>query len=55
MTLVAGRLGAISGNVVFGYLVESNCIVPIVSVAVVLILGGLAGMWLPNTTRVSMH
>jgi len=51
ITLVAARLGAILGNLVFGYLVDVNCAVPIVSVAVLLAAGGLLGILLPNTTR----
>jgi len=49
--LAAARVGAIMGNVVFGYLVETNCAIPIISVAALLVLGGLAGLLLPNTTR----
>lgn len=33
VTLVAARLGAIVGNLVFGYLVESHCATPILMVA----------------------
>ena len=51
VTLITARLGAILGNVVFGYLVEVNCAVPILSVATLLALGGLAGLLLPNTTN----
>ncbi len=54
VTLVTARLGAILGNVVFGYLVEVNCAIPILSVAALLIVGGLAGLLLPNTTRTEL-
>lgn len=37
ITLVAARLGAIVGNLVFGYLVESHCATPILMVAGLLI------------------
>ena len=37
VTLVAARLGAITGNLVFGYLVESHCATPILMVATLLI------------------
>ena len=37
ITLAAARLGAILGNLVFGYLVETNCAIPILAVAVLLI------------------
>eukprot|EP00092_Neocalanus_flemingeri_P032628 GFUD01035489.1.p1 GENE.GFUD01035489.1~~GFUD01035489.1.p1 ORF type:complete len:574 (-),score=164.16 GFUD01035489.1:136-1857(-) len=51
LTLVAARLGAILGNLVFGYLVESHCAVPILTVAGLLIGGGFMGLLLPNTTQ----
>lgn len=54
VTLVFGRLGAIVGNVVFGYLVESNCAIPILSVAILLMSGGLLGLLLPNTSKTTL-
>ena len=54
ITLAASRFGAIMGNVLFGYLVESNCAIPLVSVSALLISGGLLGILLPNTTRQSL-
>ena len=51
VTLIAARLGAILGNVVFGYLIEVSCAVPIISVAVLLVGGGLLCLFLPNTTQ----
>jgi len=51
ITLVAARMGAILGQLVFGYLVEVNCAIPIVSVAVLLAAGGLLSFLLPNTTK----
>lgn len=54
ITLIPARMGAILGNVAFGYLVETNCAIPILSVAVLLASGGLAGLFLPNTTRVAL-
>jgi VNT family MFS transporter (synaptic vesicle glycoprotein 2) len=50
VTLVSARLGAIIGNIVFGYFVNTYCSLPILSVAVLLIGGGLLGLFLPNTT-----
>merc|ERR1719158_1747205 len=41
VTLAVARLGAILGNLVFGYLVESHCSIPILTVAGLLIGGGL--------------
>jgi len=54
ITLAASRFGAIMGNVLFGYLVESNCAIPLVSVATLLVSGGLLGSLLPNTTKQSL-
>lgn len=51
VTLLAARLGAILGNVVFGYFVDTHCAVPIMAVAVLLVFGGLCGLLLPNTTQ----
>jgi len=50
ITLLAARLGAILGNVIFGYFVDTMCAVPIMAVAALLITGGLCGLLLPNTT-----
>lgn len=55
VTLVAARLGAILGNLVFGYLVETHCSVPILMVAALLIGGGFMGLLLPNTTRKALQ
>ena len=38
ITLVAARLGAILGNLAFGYLVDTNCAVPILLVAALAVL-----------------
>ena len=51
VTLMATRLGAIMGNVMFGYLVEASCAVPLTAVAVLLVSGGLMGLLLPNTSK----
>ena len=51
ITLAAARFGAILGNLVFGYFVETSCAVPIFAVATLLIGGGLMGLLLPNTTK----
>jgi len=50
ITLVSARIGAILGNLVFGYLVETYCAIPILMVATLLIGGGLMSILLPNTT-----
>lgn len=51
ITLAVARMGAILGNVVFGYLIEINCAIPILMVAFLLLSGGLVSLRLPNTTN----
>ena len=51
VTLAVARLGAILGNVVFGYFIEVSCAVPILMVAVLLVSGGLLSIKLPNTSQ----
>ncbi len=51
VTLVPARFGAILGNIVFGFAIEVNCAIPILSVAALLASGGIVGLFLPNTTR----
>ena len=43
-----GRVASILGNVVFGQLIDLNCAVPMVTVATLLLLGGLSAVKLPN-------
>ena len=50
-----GRIAAISGNVVFGSLVDVHCAVPMIMVAALLTIGGLSAIKLPNTTGVDIH
>ena len=55
VTLAAGRLGAILGQLTFGYMLDVNCAVPIVLVAVLMITGGLTGILVPNTTGIALN
>ena len=54
VTLAVARLGAILGNVIFGYFIELSCAVPILMVAVLLISGGLLSIKLPSTSRTAL-
>jgi len=54
VSLAIARLGAISGNVVFGELIESSCAIPILMVAVLLLSGGLLSIKLPNTSNAAL-
>lgn len=51
ITLAAARLGAILGNIIFGFMLDVACAVPILLVAALLIGGGLLGLLLPNTSK----
>uniref|UniRef100_UPI00398F7C3A synaptic vesicle glycoprotein 2C n=1 Tax=Pristiophorus japonicus TaxID=55135 RepID=UPI00398F7C3A len=48
------RVAAILGNIAFGQLVDVNCIVPILLVAVLLFIGSLACLKLPNTKKIEL-
>ncbi|XP_026856386.2 synaptic vesicle glycoprotein 2B isoform X2 [Electrophorus electricus] len=49
-----GRVAAIMANVVFGQLVDSNCALPIVLVAALLLTGSLAALHLPPTKQTEL-
>ena len=49
--LLMGRIGAIFGTNIFGALVRVNPSIPILIVAGVLLVGGVAALPLPKTTR----
>ncbi|WAR08208.1 SV2B-like protein [Mya arenaria] len=50
-----GRIAAITGNMVFGALVDIHCAIPMIMVAVLLTIGGLSAIKLPNTTGKDIH
>ncbi|KAG1663264.1 Synaptic vesicle glycoprotein 2B [Nymphon striatum] len=50
LILLTGRVGAILGNVIFGYFIDLACAVPILLVAALLGGSGLISFLLPNTT-----
>ncbi|RXM97361.1 Synaptic vesicle glycoprotein 2C [Acipenser ruthenus] len=49
-----GRVASILGNVVFGQLVDTNCAVPILLVAALLVIGGVAAIKLPRTKHAEL-
>lgn len=49
--LVAARIGAIAGTNIFGEFVHVNPSIPIIMVVIMLIIGALAALPLPKTTR----
>ncbi|XP_076062798.1 synaptic vesicle glycoprotein 2B-like isoform X2 [Oratosquilla oratoria] len=54
VTLLAARVGAIIGSIIFGYLLDVYCAIPILLVSGFLVFGGLLVLLLPNTTRVAL-
>jgi len=54
VSLAIARLGAITGNVVFGELIETSCAIPILMVAALLLSGGLLSIKLPNTSNAAL-
>uniref|UniRef100_A0A3Q1EZ27 Synaptic vesicle glycoprotein 2 n=1 Tax=Acanthochromis polyacanthus TaxID=80966 RepID=A0A3Q1EZ27_9TELE len=49
-----GRVAAITGNVVFGKLVDTNCAVPVLLVSALLLTGGLVALLLPQTKQTEL-
>ncbi|KAM9808124.1 synaptic vesicle glycoprotein 2B [Neosynchiropus ocellatus] len=49
-----GRVAAITGNMVFGALVDSDCAVPVLLVSALLLTGGVVAMLLPQTRRTEL-
>ncbi|XP_029992293.1 synaptic vesicle glycoprotein 2C [Sphaeramia orbicularis] len=49
-----GRVAAITGNIVFGKLVDTNCAVPVLLVSGLLLTGGLAALLLPQTRQTEL-
>ncbi|KAK5649463.1 hypothetical protein RI129_000492 [Pyrocoelia pectoralis] len=50
--IMAGRMGAIFSNVVFGFLIDVNTAVAIFFVAGILIIGSLLCLFIPNSTEI---
>jgi VNT family MFS transporter (synaptic vesicle glycoprotein 2) len=49
LSLTFGRGGALVGNLLFGFLIDLNCVVPIVLFAAMLLGSGLLCLMLPST------
>ncbi|XP_062277413.1 synaptic vesicle glycoprotein 2B [Scomber scombrus] len=49
-----GRVAAITGNVVFGNLVDTNCAVPVLMVSALLLSGGIVAFLLPKTKQTEL-
>jgi hypothetical protein len=48
MFAALGRIGAITGNFVFGFFLDSNPAIPFLVVTASLLSGGAATLWLPQ-------
>lgn len=46
---VAGRVGAILGNILFGLAVDINCLIPLVTITGLLVLSGVITLKLPES------
>ncbi|XP_036143311.1 synaptic vesicle glycoprotein 2B [Monomorium pharaonis] len=51
LSLTVSRLGALIGNLVFGYLIDLACVIPIILFAVFLFACGFFSFLLPNTGK----
>ncbi|XP_037308228.2 synaptic vesicle glycoprotein 2B [Pungitius pungitius] len=49
-----GRVAAITGNVAFGWLMDTNCAVPVLLVSALLLTGGLVALVLPQTRQTEL-
>jgi len=49
-----GRVAAITGNIIFGKLVDTNCAVPVLMVSALLLTGGLVALLLPQTRHTEL-
>ncbi|XP_056642432.1 synaptic vesicle glycoprotein 2B-like [Diorhabda sublineata] len=54
LSLTFGRGGALIGNLIFGFLIDLNCVVPIVLFASMLLVSGLLCLMLPSTGKGSL-
>jgi len=52
---VAGRLGAIMGNVLFGLAIDLSCYIPLVTISSLLILSGILAFKLPESNKLDIN
>lgn len=52
---VAGRLGAILGNVVFGLAIDVSCFIPLATIFAVMVFSGLLAFKLPESNKMDIH
>lgn len=51
LALTVGRAGALSGSLLFGFLIDLNCVVPIAIFSSLIILSGFVALFLPVTNQ----
>ncbi|CAG9836314.1 unnamed protein product [Diabrotica balteata] len=54
LSLTFGRGGALLGNLLFGFLIDLNCVIPIAVFAAMLLVSGLLCLMLPSTGKGSL-
>lgn len=54
LSLTVGRAGAVLGNMMFGYLIDIHCVIPIVIFSTSLMLSGILCIFLPDTGQESL-
>lgn len=54
LALTVGRAGAVLGNMMFGYLIDIHCVIPIVMFSAFLMFSGILCMFLPDTGQESL-
>ena len=52
---VAGRLGAVLGNLLFGLAVDTSCYIPLFTITSLLLLSGLVSLKLPESNKINMQ
>ena len=52
---VAGRLGAILGNILFGLAVDFSCYIPLLTISSLLIVSGLLSLKLPDSSKLDLN
>lgn len=51
---MAGRLGAILGNILFGLAVDLSCYIPLLTVSGLLVISGLVTLKLPESKNMNI-
>ena len=52
---VLGRLGAILGNIIFGLAVDASCLIPLFTIAGLMISSGILSLKLPESKNTDIN